>query len=208
MDQAFLIGRIGMMVALPVGGVVYVGMDSSGQHYDMPPAEVRSLIANAYLPTHVLGTMVKGSHVTLPDGETVVTALIAQDGSELMRFVTTVKADGAGSVVSTTVEPPQGVHAEQAAAAMQSQAYTMALMDKLAQEHVAAAIERRPFNMLAMNPAANAMLAADPEISESIAQANEAAAMLSELNQESFHGGSGDDGWSSDSVSDGSDWGQ
>ena len=205
MDQAFLIGRIGMMVALPVGGVVYMGVGSAEQYYEVPPAHAMSRIASAYLPTHVLGTYVKGSRVTVSGSETVITSLIAQDGSELMRFVTTVKADGTGSAVSTTVEPPTGAHAERAAAAMQSQAYTMALMDQLAQEHVAAAIEQRPFNMLAFNPAGNAMLNADPEIRDAIQQANEAAAIMAEMEQDSFHEGGGSQDWGD---SGGSDWGR
>ena len=205
MDQAFLIGRIGMMVALPVGGVVYMGVGSAEQYYEVPPAHAMSRIASAYLPTHVLGTYVKGSRVTVSGSETVITSVIAQDGSELMRFVTTVKADGTGSAVSTTVEPPTGAHAERAAAAMQSQAYTMALMDQLAQEHVAAAIEQRPFNMLAFNPAGNAMLNADPEIRDAIQQANEAAAIMAEMEQDTFHEGGGSHDWGD---SGGSDWGR
>ena len=208
MDQAFLIGRIGMMVALPVGGVVYMGVGSAEQYYEVPPAHAMSRIANAYLPTHVLGTYVKGSRVTVSGSETVITSLIAEDGSELMRFVTTVKADGTGSAVSTTVEPPTGAHAERAAAAMQSQAYTMALMDQLAQEHVAAAIEQRPFNMLAFNPAGEAMLNSMPGMKEQIGEVNAAASMMAEMEQDTFASGDGGGGWSDDAAMGGSDWGQ
>ena len=206
MDQAFLVGRVAAFVALPVGGIAYMGMGASAQHYDVPQAQAMSRIANAYLPTHVLGTYVKGSRVSISGKDTVITSLIAQDGSELMRFVSKVEADGTGSSVTTTVEPPQGAHAERAAAAMQSQAYTMALMDQLAQEHIAAAIEQRPFNMLAFNPAGNAMLNADPEMREAIQQANEAAAMLAEMDQDSFYESGGSNDWGG--SGDGSDWGQ
>lgn len=207
MEHAFTVGKIGMMVALPVGGVVYMGSSAPEHYYEVPPAQARSLIANAYLPTHVLGTVVKGSHVTLPDGETVVTALLGHDGSEMMRFVTTVKAEGTGSAVSTTVEPPRGAHAERAGAAMQSQGYAMALMDKLAQEHVAAAIEKRPFNMLAFNPAGEAMLGSMPGMKEHLDQANTSAALMAEMQQDQFHSGEAGD-WSSSDATGGSDWGQ
>lgn len=208
MDQAFLVGRVAAMVALPVGGIAYMGMGASAQHYDVPQAQAMSRIANAYLPTHVLGTYVKGSRVSISGSDTVITSLIAQDGSELMRFVTTVKADGEGSAVSTTVQPPQGEHAERATAAMQSQAYTMALMDQLAQEHVAAAIEQRPFNMLAFNPAGEAMLNSMPGMKEQIDQANSAASMMAQMEQDAFASGDGGAGWSDDAAYEGSDWGQ
>lgn len=206
MDQGFVVGAIGMMVALPVGGAIYFGTGGPAQHYDVPPAQARTLIANAYLPTHILGSTVKGSRISTPDSETVITSLIAADGTELMRFVTKVESDGAGSSVSTTVEPPTGANAERAAKVMQSQAYTMALMDQLAQEHVAAAIEQRPFNMLAFNPAGESMLNAMPGMKEQISQANEAAAMIAEMEQESYHSGDSDGSWSDDSGA--SDWGQ
>ena len=206
MDQAFLVGRVAAMVAVPVGGIAYMGMGTSAQHYDVPPAQAMSRISSAYLPTHILGTQVKGSRVSLTGTDTVITSLIAGDGTELMRFVTKVEADGAGSSVSTTVEPPTGANAERAAKVMQSQAYTMALMDQLAQEHVAAAIEQRPFNMLAFNPAGESMLNAMPGMKEQISQANEAAAMIAEMEQESYHSGDSDGGWSDDSGA--SDWAQ
>lgn len=203
MDQVFLIGRVAAMAALPVGGIAYMGMGAGAQHYDVPPAKVMSRISSAYLPTHILGTQVKGSRVSLTGNDTVITSLIAGDGTELMRFVTKVQADGAGSSVSTTVEPPTGANADRAAKVMQSQAYTMALMDKLAQEHVAAAIEQRPFNMLAFNPAAEAMAKTMPGMEQQISQANEAAAMIAEMEQDTFHDGGG---WVDDSGA--SDWGQ
>ena len=205
MDQAFLVGAVAAMVALPVGGIAYMNMDASAQHYDVPPAEARSLIANADLPTHVLGSVVKGSRVTLHGTDTVITALIASDGTELMRFVTTVEADVTGSSVSTVIEPPVGPHAERTTEVMQQHAYTMGLMELLAQEHVAAALERRPFNMLAMNPAGNAMLNADPEMKEHIAQANEAAAMMADMEQDTFHESGESNDWG---ASEGSDWGR
>lgn len=209
MDQAFLVGRIGLMVAAPLGGVLWLGAGSGEHHYDVPPAQVLSSVANAYVPTHVLGSTVKGSRVSLPDNRTVVTALIAHDGTELMRFVTRVEADGQGSSVSTTVEPPKGTNAERAEAVMKNQGFVMSLMEKLAQEHVDAAIEKRPFNMMAFNPAGEAMLNTMPGMKAQIEQANEAAASMAQMEQNQFHESDGDSegGWGADAGS-GSDWGE
>lgn len=207
MSEMDLLGKIGMMLAVPVGGIVWFGMDSGGEHYDVSPAQVHASLRSASVPTHVLGSQIKGSRVTSPDNKTVVTALIGTNGAEMMRFVTTVEADGEGSSVSTTVEPPVGKNAERAAKAMQSQAYTMALMDKLAQEHVDAAIEKRAFNMLALNPSGNAMVNADPQMKEQVQQANEAAAMMSRMEQEEYRNSNQSGGWGANTPRRDSDWG-
>lgn len=207
MDQAFLVGRVAAMVALPVGGIMYMGMGASAQHYDVPPAQAMSRIASAYLPTHVLGSNIKGSRVSLSGQDTVITSLIAEDGTELMRFVTKVEADGKGSSVSTTIEPPTGANAERAAKVMQSQALAMSLLDLLAKEHVAAAIEQRPFNMLAMSPGGSAMAKNIPGMQEHLDQANASAAAMAEFEQDAFNSGDSGDGWADEPVGGGDDWG-
>ncbi|KPF62981.1 hypothetical protein IP79_10450 [Porphyrobacter sp. AAP60] len=196
-----------MMLAVPLGGALWLGMGPADEHYDVPPVQVLTSLSNATVPTHVLGSHIKGSRVTRPDNKTVVTALIGADGAEMMRFVTTVKADGEGSSVSTEIEPPVGKNAERAAKAMQSQAYTMALMEKLAQEHVDAAIEKRPFNLLALNPAGDAMINADPRMKEQIQQANEAAAMMSRMEQEEFRSADQSGGWGANTPKRDIGWG-
>lgn len=184
MDQFSLLGRIAMMAAVPVGGIVWLGMGSGGQYYEVPPTQARAAISSAYLPTHVLGSYVKGSRVTRPDNQTVVTALVGEGDVELMRFVTKVEPSGTGSSVTTTVEPPVGKNAERAKKAMKSHAFVMSLMNKVAQEHVDAAIEKRPFNMMAFNPAGEAAVNAIPGMKEQIAEANESAAAFSRMEQE------------------------
>lgn len=184
MEQFSLIARILTMAAVPVGGIVWLGMGSGAQYYDVPPTQARASISSAYLPTHVLGSYVKGSRVSRPDNETVVTSLIGEGGVELMRFVTKVEPSGTGSSVSTTVEPPVGKNAERAKKVMNSQPFVMSLMNKVAQEHVDAAIEKRPFNMMAMNPAGEAAANAIPGMKEQIADANASAAAISRMQQE------------------------
>lgn len=184
MNQGVLLARIGMMFAVPLGGVVWLGMGTGGEYYDVPPSEVRASLSSAYVPVHVLGTYVKGSRVTRPDDETVVTALTGEGGVELMRWVTRIEADGKGSSVSTTLEPPVGKNAERAAKAMESNGYIMALMAKVANEHVDAAIEKRPFDMMAFSPAGKAMTNSVSGMKEEVAAANETAAMVSRFEQD------------------------
>lgn len=166
-----------------LGGVLWFGMSGGAVHYDKTPHEVKAAIAAAYLPTHILGSYIHGSKVSTPDENTVVTSLLGENGAELMRFVTTVTADGTGSEVDTVVQPPEGDYAERAQEAMKSHAYTMALMEKLADEHVAAAIEGRPFDMLAFNPAAKAV-ANSAGYGDTFAEANAAAMKLAKAEQD------------------------
>lgn len=207
--------RLLLGLAPALGAVLWMGWDGGETYYEKPPSEVMSALSSAYVPTHILGSYVKGSRVTMPDGKTVVTALIDENGAELMRFVTTVEADGTGSLVDTVVEAPEGEHAKGAAEAMKSQAFTMSLMEKLADEHVAAAIEGRPFDMLAFNPMAKGM-AQSMGYGEQIDEANAAAMEFSRMDQQgTTESGFADDSWvepaSTEPVEDyqgGDDWGQ
>lgn len=174
---------------VPVLGVVlWMGMDSGAKHYEKSPREVRAAIAAAHVPTHILGQYVKGSRVSTPDDRTIITALIDENGRELMRFVTTVTADGTGSEVTTEVAAPQGAYAARAADAMQKQKLTMALMGKLADEHVASAIEGRPFDILAMNPAVRSIADATG-YGETFDEASADAALMAEENQQAYAAG-------------------
>ena len=166
-----------------LGGVLWLGMDGGSTYYDKSPAEVKAAISEAYVPVHILGQYVEGSRVTTPDDKTVVTALLDRDGTELMRFVTTVTPDGTGSQVDTVVTKPEGRHAKGAEEAMKTQAFTMSLMEKLADEHVAAAIEGRPFDMLAFNPAASGMMKA-AGYEDTFNEINASAAEFSRIQQD------------------------
>lgn len=187
-----------------LGGVLWLGMDSGGKHFAKSPSDVKAALSAAYLPTHVLGSYVKGSRVSI-SGDTVVTALIDESGAELMRFVTTVTPDGSGSIVDTEVEAPEGIHAKGAAEAMKSQAFTMSLMAKLADEHVAAAIEGRPFDMMFGNPMAKQMASAVPGMQEQIDDANAGAAEMSRFEQDEEYGADYGDDWGS-AEGETSDW--
>jgi len=205
MGFTFLKVRLALMVAPFLAAIAWLGMGTGAHHYDQSPRDVKLALTSAYVPTAVLGSTVKGSRVTLPDNDTVVTALLDENGDELARFVTTVLPDGEGSSVKTEVQPPKGVHADRAEQAMNSQAFTMSLLEKVAAEHVAAAIEHRSFDMLAINPTAKAMANAVPGMGAQIEQANRNAAAFSRYSQDEA-----DDSWADGNDYDddgGDDWG-
>ena len=191
-----------------LGGVLWLGMDGGGTHYEKSPSEVKAALSAAYLPTHVLGSYVKGSRVSMSGDSTVVTALLDENGAELMRFVTTVTPDGTGSMVDTEVRGPEGVHAKGAEKAMKSQAFTMALMAKLADEHVAAAIEGREFDMMFGNPMAKEMANAVPGMREQIEDANAGAMDMARAEQDDASGAEYSDDWGETETGEASDWAQ
>ena len=188
--------RILLAIVPMLGAVLWLGAGGGETYYERPPSEVKAAIAQADLPLHILGQHVRGSRVSNPDDQTVVTALLDKDGTELMRFVTTVTPDGSGSSVETEVRGPEGRHAKGAAEAMKTQAFTMSLMEKLAVEHVAAAIEGRPFDMLAFNPMAKQLAVAtghDKMFNDANEAAMESAKSLQEM--EESEDGFSDDSW-------------
>ncbi|MFB0612994.1 hypothetical protein [Aurantiacibacter poecillastricola] len=198
--------RLLMMLAPALAGVLWLGWSSGGAFYEKTPAEVQASLMAAHVPVHVLGEHVKSSHVTAPDERTVITALLDENSNELMRFVTTIEPDGTGSFVDTEIIAPEGENAERARGAMQQNALAVNLLEMVAEEHVASAIDGRAFNMLALNPAANAMVQAQPELAAQIDQANRSADEWSRIEQDSFSEPV-DDGWNTESDYAAHDWG-
>lgn len=190
-----------------LGSLLLAGCGASGTYYEKSPQAVVSALKSATLPYHVLGNTAQGSRVTQPDENTVVTAILGPGQSELLRFVTTITPDGSGSRVSVDVQPPEGRNSEKAAKAMAENGFAMGMMGKLAQEHVAAAIEGRPFDMMfAAPPMAKGMLAANPEAQAHIDGANQAAASM---NQSGWGRGSSEGeaaGFAEDSSDTQGDW--
>ena len=181
---------------------------ASGDYYEKPPADVAKAIKGAYLPTHVLGSQIKRSRVTQPSPDTVVTTLLGAGGREMMHFVTTITPDGSGSRVSTELSIPEGVkdRLDEAVSKDPMAAHAMNVMQMLAKEHVAAAIEGRPFDMTLGNPNAKAAMAMNPEMKQHVDAANAAAADMARHEQQAdFESSYGSDwGESSDS---GASWG-
>ena len=67
----------------------------------------------------------------------------------------------------------------------------MSMMNKVAQEHVDSAIEKRPFNMMAFSPAGEAMVNSVPGMKDQVAQANANAAAISRMQQDVRRSSSG-----------------
>ena len=179
-------GRI-RTFALTLGvALALTACGESGTYYERSPAEVEAALKSAVLPTAVLGSAIKRSHVFETEDGTIVTALLDADGMERARFVSTVVAEGSGSRVATEVV--LGEEVSEAAARNALGAYASGLLESLAQEHVAAAIEGRPFDlMFATSPVAVAAMPAD--MREQVAQANEAAEAVSRMDQDLPEGG-------------------
>ncbi len=175
-----------LMGLLPfLGFALWQGLQSDSQYYEKSPTEIRAALKSAHLPTHILGQNIRGSSVRTPDDKTVVTALLGPEGRDAMYFVTTIEADGSGSEVTTVVKPPEGELASRASEALEKNALAAGMLDQLAQEHVAAAIEGRPFDMMfATAPAAKGMLAAMPGMSEHINRANATASEFAKAEQD------------------------
>lgn len=189
------------------GAVLLAACGNSGKYYEKTPEQVAAALQSAYLPTHVLGGSVAGSRVTQADSNTVVTALVDAQGNELMRFITTITPEGAGSRVATEIRPPEGTHKNRASEAMQKNGLAMGLMDGLANEHVAAAIEGRPFDMMFANPMAKGMAGAIPGMREQIDQANAGAMEMAQAEQEAEFRSEYGDEWGSSDGGAGDDWG-
>lgn len=194
---------------LTCAGALLLASCCAGEYYEKTPQEVTSALSAAYLPVHVLGGTVADSRVTQPDSNTVVTALIDRNGSEMMRFVTTLTPDGAGTRVATEVRPPKGRNEDRASAAMKANGVVLGLMEKLAEEHVAAAIEGRPFHMtFATSPMAKGMMGAVPGMSEQIDAANEAAAEFSRYEQQAEFESEYGDHWGRSAGDAADGWGE
>lgn len=162
---------LGLLPALLL--VLYLGMDSGGQYYEKSPHDIRASLKSATLPLHVLGSSVHGSRVYEQDENTVITALLGEDDKEMLYFVSVIEADGTGANVTTSIGTPEGEAGERAQKLLQKGGILGGMMDKLATEHVAAAIEERPFDlMFASGPVANSMLSWFPELQSEINDAN------------------------------------
>lgn len=176
--------RVGSVLLASIGAILLVACAQSGDYFEKSPQQVTASLRSAVLPTHILGSAVKRSRVSQPDARTVVTALLDRDDRELMRFVTTVSPEGTGSRVATSVVAPEGRNKERAEAAMARGGLAMSLMAGVAKEHVASAIEGRPFDMLFANPMAKKVAGAVPGVSQQINAANEAAAEMARFEQQ------------------------
>ena len=185
---------VGLAAALALAGC-----GKQGVHYDKTPTQVKTSLRQSHLPLYILGSMAQGSHVTQPDDETVVMAPTDGNGSELIRFVATVVPDGEGSRVAVAVLPPEGRNKDRIAERMQHQGFTMAIMQRLAAEHVASSIEHRSFDMTLGNPVAKMV----PGMQQSLEQAHENGMAMQEMMAEAAAEEQARDDWAPSRRKDG-----
>lgn len=157
--------------------VILLGACSpQGTYYERSPDDIRDALSVATLPYHIFGSRVQGSKVSQPDEGTVITSVMGQDGIKLIDIVTKIAPDGTGSRVTVEVRPPDGENAARAAEALRSNGGAE-MMAQVANEHVAAVIEGRPFNMMfGAGPGAQAIIAANPDFKANNDAMNAAAA--------------------------------
>lgn len=190
--------RIARLLLPLVAATLLAACGSSGTYYEKSPKAVQQALRVQDLPLAVLGSTVKGKRVTSPDDETVVIALLGPEQIEIMRFVVTVKPDGTGSRVAVAVRPPEGSKKAKAEEAMKRGGLAMGLMGTLANEHVAAAIEGRPFNMMfATGPIGKGVAAASPEMGAAINNANQAASVIAKMEREAEFSSEYGEDWAS-----------
>lgn len=175
------------------------GCGNSGTFYDKSPSAVAMSLRATKLPSYMMGETIMGQRVTQPDKDTVVISAIATNQSEAVRFIVKLKPEDEGTRVAVNVQAPEG----QNKVRFEKSGNGAAKLTPFAQEHVAAAIEGRPFEMSAMTPGSKAI----PVISKEYDRASSAqAAMLEDLRQEGFRNKYGDD-WSASGADSNSDWG-
>jgi hypothetical protein len=166
--------------------VLWMGANDGSQSYERSPQQVREALRSAQVPIHVLGENIAGSVVRDERADIVVTALVDRNGAEVLHFVTTIEPDGDGSAVTTELRPAHGRNAQNVSGALSANLRAAGLLEKLASEHVAAAIEGRPFDiMFAAPPMADPiMTAVAPGVKDKIAEANQTASELAKAHGE------------------------
>ncbi|MEL7188922.1 MAG: hypothetical protein AAGK17_05165 [Pseudomonadota bacterium] len=155
----------------------------SGTYYEKSPEDVLSAIEKQDMPYHMFGDTIAARSVTRPSDDVVVVALVDKMGAEQMRIVAQVSADGSGSRVITQAQDIHGKLGESNA----ESSLVGGMFQELAEEHVTAAIEGRPFDMLFATPSvAKAMIEANPEAREKLDQLNQSGQAMGEMQQKMY----------------------
>ena len=127
---------------LPVcGAILLAGCGESGDYFEKAPDQSIAALKSAYFPARTIGGPIKSSRTFQGEGGVVITALLDQDGSEMLRIVTTVAAEGAGSRVKTELAPPNGTG--------EMPKLDTASVANFARAHVARVIEGRSVDLTA-----------------------------------------------------------
>jgi hypothetical protein len=137
---------VGILLATLAAMVVFTYWPEHGQVFDRTPAEVRRTLAGLDLPPLVFGDVPKKVKVLTPSPEMMVWSITENESEEMMRYVVTLTAQGAGAtrvkvyVTGPTEGPLGNVAARMARNRAICNMYVIAM-----KEQIAAALERRDF---------------------------------------------------------------
>jgi hypothetical protein len=134
-----LIKSVGGLLAIVVGLLAFTYWPEYGQVFGRPAAEVRGALLGVGLPPYVFGSVPKTVKVLTPSPDTIVWS-IAEDKDELLRYVVTVAAEGAGAT-RVTVDITGRDKAAIARNRVIRNMYIIAM-----KEQIAAALEQRDFH--------------------------------------------------------------
>ncbi|MEM6475990.1 MAG: hypothetical protein AAF687_07475 [Pseudomonadota bacterium] len=186
-----------------LASTLLAGCGFQGEYYDATPEQATFRIKNAPMPTPFLGTGVARKEVITAEDGSIVTLFKNKAGKTGIQISATITPDGEGSRIATSVVYDKSKLGSGAESAMAS-----GLITKLGEEHVAAAVEKRPFDMMfAAGPMAKGMMANNPGMAKQMQEANR---MASEMAQAQRRGSYDSEygGWGSENGGgSGADWG-
>jgi hypothetical protein len=150
--------------ALIVAGSVLLsgcGVTSQGQNFDLPASEAKQILLQTEVPYDVLGSPDLRAYAVAEGRDTVVWRVLLQD-AEYMRFAATITSSNPASthVVVSVSGPPSGRYAAMGQA-LNENASVKNLYLAAMQEEVAAALEKRDFNIIKVSPQLLAAIAAN-----------------------------------------------
>jgi hypothetical protein len=137
---------VGVLLATVAALVVFTYWPEYGQVFGRTPAEVRGALAGLDLPPHVFGSVPKKVKVLTPSLGTMVWSISEDESEEMMRYVVTLTAQGAGAtrvkvdVTGRTGTPIADVASYSVRTRAVRNIYVIAM-----KEQIAAALEQRDF---------------------------------------------------------------
>ena len=134
-----LVKTLGGLLAVVAGLLAFTFWPEYGQVFGRPAAEVRGTLLGLGLPPHVFGSVPKKVTVLTPSSGAIVWSINEYDSDEMLRYVVTLAAEGAGATrVTVDVTGPAGKPI--AGNRVIRNMYIIAM-----KEQIAAALEQRDF---------------------------------------------------------------
>ena len=168
-------GRIRMKktIVIMAASLLLAACGAEGTYYEKSPASVAAAITDAELSPMLAGEA-SDSTVSKPNSDTVVITGNDAFGGDIFKITATLTPEGNGTRVQT-----------QFALLHKKKGYDEYMAQKMAQEHVAAAIEGRSVDiMAAANPVAKAMINSNPEMSKAVNQGMQAAIAFEKMEKQ------------------------